>query len=238
VRLSGQYRNSFLGWAWSLLQPITQIAVYTIVFATIMRFPQKDYALFVVSGVLPWNFLGASLLSSCQSLMTNSSAVKHSIISRTIFPVAEVMKNFYTLIFALVIMYLFSLIFFTDFKVTILFLPFVLLPLLLTLLALSIALSFITPYVRDINEFVNVFLTTTFFLTPIIYPISIMPEKVQFLFNFNPMYLLIEPIRIVMYEGKIPSYQHLLTAYAVAFGAIIVSYVIYKKLRKNVIYYL
>jgi lipopolysaccharide transport system permease protein len=238
VMLGKQYRDSFLGWAWSLLQPTVQIIVYALVFSIIMRFPQKDYAFYLVSGILPWNFMSISIITSCNSLIGRAGTLKQTLISRTIFPVADVLKNFYTFLFAFVAMYGFSLIFFTDFKWQVLLLPVAFLPIFITVISISVVVSFITPYVRDIGEFINMFFLSSFFLTPIIYPISIMPEKYHYLFNFNPMYILIKPVQEVVYYGIVPNLKWLAVSFALSFVIAFMSYILQKALRKNVVYYL
>jgi len=119
-----------------------------------------------------------------------------------------------------------------------LLLPLYMIPVLITLGAVSIALSFITPYLKDFKEIITVGLNFAFWATPIVYPITVFPEEKQFIFFFNPFYILIRPISTLIYSGELPSSMDMLRLFVLMLISIAGSYFIYSKLRRNFIYYL
>lgn len=236
--MNKQYRYSFLGWAWTLLMPTVQIAVYTFIFGTLLKVPHKAQALYILTGLLPWTFMANTLMSSTGALLSRGDALKRCIIPKTTFAIADVLRNFHVFIIAFGSLYLVSLIFFVDFSFTILLFPISLIPLVIFTSAVSILMSFMAPYFRDISEFINVGLMVGFYATPILYQIGDMPEKYHIIFNLNPVYILFRPIFEVVYAQKIPDLFNYGLAMAVALISSVLCYWGYKRLRNNVVYYL
>ena len=136
-------------------------------------------------------------------------------------------------------MYIFILLFTTHtIGISIVFFPLYVGAIIIILASLSIALAFLTPYIRDVGEFVNLTLNISFWLTPIVYPIEMIPEDKRFLFEFNPFYILIRPIITIIYNNQIPSMHQTVTLALLAILSVVVSYTIYRLCRKNFVYYL
>ncbi len=238
VHLSKQYRNSFLGMIWMLLQPLTMVIIYSIIMPLIMRFPDDKYILYVVTNMPLWMFISGTLVVASNSLLTQGETLKRCIISSTIFPIADVLKNGYTYLISFAVIYAFAVIFYYPFTPSVLLVPLYFIPVMLTVMALSIAIAFIAPYIRDVADLLTVITNFMFWLTPVVYPMSILPPKVQAMMQYNPFYILMRPIQKLEYEGVLPSLMDHLALGGVMFGSIAVSYVIYRICRRNYVYYL
>ncbi|MBN8828330.1 MAG: ABC transporter permease [Sphingobacteriia bacterium] len=237
--LRTQYQNSFFGILWSLIQPLVFVGVTSVVFSIIMRFPFADHLIYMTSGVVTWNFFVNSVNTGSTSLVRRESLLKKCIVSKTIFPVADVSGAFFVFtISILVVLILINGIIFHKLYFSVLYLPIAILPLFITCICTSILLAYLTPYFRDISHLVNVALNVIFWTMPVAYPLEIIPEAKRIFFEYNPIYLLISPIQDVMYYGHFPTPIKFLLAFTVAGIAFLIALFTYAKLRKKVIYYL
>lgn len=233
-----QYRDSFLGIIWTILQPAVQIIIYSMIFARIMRFPVENYVLYLIGSLLVWQMMSGVLVGACNSLIVQAETIKRCMVSLTVFPIADVFRALYTYAISFGVMYGYALIFLVPFNPMIFMLPVFLLPIIIAIMALSIALAFASPYVRDIGDVMTVILNVAFWLTPILYPISAMPEDVRPLYEYNPFYMMIRPISMVVHDGVMPDAHAIITQLAVTVVAVVISYAVYRVCRKNFVYYL
>ena len=238
VSLFRGHRGSFLGWLWLVIKPTIQIGIYGIIFPVISRFQQDDYIYFLISGMLPWTFISNSVIEGAGSLISRADTIKRCIISRTVFPLADVIKHFILMIIALMVMLLIYFTFFGKINYHLLLLPIAMLPMILFTVTSAIAMSFMTPYIRDLNDIVGIGFNIMFFFTPLIFPFDAMPDKVKFWLQFNPFYWLIKPIQEVMYYKSMLNLKTYVISLVIALVTSILAFLIYKKLRKNVIFYL
>jgi len=233
-----QYRDSFLGIIWTVLQPAVQIIVYAQVFSRIMRFPMETYVLYLIGSLLVWQLISSVLTGACNSIIAQGETIKRCIVSLTVFPVADVFRALYTYGISFVVMYGYAVLFLVPFNPMVLALPLFLIPIVIGLMGLSVALAFAAPYVRDIGDVIAVVMSVAFWFTPILYPITAMPENVRPLFEFNPFYIMIRPIAMIVHDGVWPSFYAMATQIGVALFTVAVSYAIYRGCRKNFVYYL
>jgi lipopolysaccharide transport system permease protein len=237
--LSRQYRDSILGMLWTLIQPTTQVIIYSSIMPYIMRFPVQDYTTFLVASMLMWGLISQTFISTPNSLMNNADIIKRCIISKTIFPISDVSRLFYNYIISFTSMYVFLLLFsFTKITVIILLFPLYLIPIFIILASVAIALSFAAPYLKDLSEIMNVLISISFWLTPIVYPITLIPERLRYLFELNPFYIIIKPIVMIVHQHQIPSFKDTLLLIILAILSSLISYIIYRKCRKNFVFYL
>jgi len=236
--ITRKYQDSYLGALWTLIVPATQIAIYAFVMPKIMKFPSEDYVPFLISSVLFWTFLNNVILGSASSLIANATTIGRCLVSKTIFPLAELGQHLYHFALSLLIGYIFSCFAYGVFSIKILLLPLVMIPILMALTPVLIAIAFITVYIRDFKEFIAIIMNLAFWATPIVYPITIFPPEKQWIFNFNPFYVMMKPISGLVLNGSLPSLYDILRLCALIVISSTISYMIYKKLRRNFIFYL
>jgi lipopolysaccharide transport system permease protein len=204
ISLLKGHKGSFLGWLWLVIKPTVQVGIYAIIFPLIAKFQQDNYAFYLISGILPWTFMNNSIIESSFALISQAEALKRCLLPKSIFPLAIVFKHFILLLISFAAMSIINILFYKGFSWHILLLPLAIMPLLLFTTVISIAIAFLTPYVRDVNDIVNIIFGIMFFFTPIIYPVSALSPNIQKLFVLNPLYWLIKPIQEVVYYNVIP----------------------------------
>jgi ABC-type polysaccharide/polyol phosphate export permease len=236
--LARQYRNSFLGMLWTLFQPLTMVLVYTTVMPLIMRLPTLNYSLYIVVSVPTWGFISSCLFGASMSVIGNGDTLKRCVISSTVFPIADVLRNTYTYFTSFFTMYAVAVLLFAPLNPMILLLPVLFIPVLMTIGAFSIAIAFMAPYVRDIGDLILVCLNMLFWLTPVIYSIESLPVRAQQVMQWNPFYIMIHPIQMVAYEHELPGAHEILPLAALTLVAILAGFSIFRVCRKNYVYYL
>jgi lipopolysaccharide transport system permease protein len=210
-----KYRNSLLGAAWTVLNPLAMIVVYTVIFAQVMRakLPGVDstfaYSIYLCAGVITWG-LFAEITGRAQNMfLEHANLIKKLSFPRLCLPVTVVANA--GLNFAIV----FGL--FTAFLVVSGNFPgwayLALLPILAIQVAfaigLGISLGVLNVFFRDIGQFFGIVLQFWFWLTPIVYPVTILPERFQSLMSFNPMAPLIAAYQTILVSGHWPNWQTL-----------------------------
>jgi ABC-type polysaccharide/polyol phosphate export permease len=204
TELKVKYRGSTLGFLWSLLNPLALITIYTIAFRYIVRIQIERYAVFLVAGILPWQFFANSALTSTISLMVNASLLKKVYFPREIIPAATVVFNLIQMTIALAV-FLPSLLVLTGrLPWTLVFYPAVLGLQVLFVIGVAMGLSALTVVFRDLRHLTEVGLMMLFWMTPILYSVSMVPEWLRSVFAFNPMTSYVSAYQDIAYWGRPP----------------------------------
>jgi lipopolysaccharide transport system permease protein len=238
--LARQYRNSFLGMFWTLLQPLTMVMVYSTIMPMIMRRTGGDnYTLHIVITLPLWAFFSSTLILASQSILSNGETLKRCMISSTVFPVADVLKNTYTLCISFSTMYLVAVLFGkTTLSPVLLLLPLAFLPVLVIMQAVCIGVAFIAPYVRDVGDLIIMAMTIIFWLTPIVYlPATLPPEAMEWM-QWNPFYIMMHPMMTIAYDHAIPEAMSIVKLLLLMLVALAAGFSIFRLCRRNYVYYL
>lgn len=248
--LRSQYNRSVLGWAWSVLNPLILIVVYSVVFSVFLRVVPStgdpsgltSYGFFLVSGLLPWTFLAVGLSRASESITGNQSLVTKVFFPRWSLPGSIVLSGFVTLLIEICVLLVVFLLF-TPNNV-IFWMPVLVVVLALQLvfvLALGVMVSVLNVYFRDVAHLINVGLQPWFFLTPIIYPLST-PQlngsafgvTYRTWFKLNPMTHFIEAYRNVLYDLRWPSLTTWAAMLVSVTAAIVLAVVTYRRLEPRI----
>jgi lipopolysaccharide transport system permease protein len=234
-----QNKDSVLGSIWGLIQPFSHIVIISYFFGFLLKQPKDAIIMNLVGGLPLWTFIVSALNVSSLSLISRDGIIKKAIISKTIFPLADSLVQLYTLVYSFIAMYVAFIIFYpAKFTLLIFFIPILALPLVISVLSIATAVAFLTPYVRDIPQMLNVFLNVFYWTIPIMYPYSMVPESKRIFFELNPIFLLIRPVQHLITEGNLPSLLLFAKSIIVSIISVIASYYIHKRCSKNVVYYL
>lgn len=238
--LKVRYRRSYLGFFWSLLNPLLQLAVISAVFSLIFKFDIRSYALYVLSGLIPWSFLATSITDSSMSIIGAESMLKRQYFPKLVFPLSIVIQHMVTFVLSLIALLGF-LGFFIGFRLTpaFLILPVSFIYIMAVALGLGAITAVLNVYFRDVQHLIAVFLSAWFYVTPIIYPMEAkqakdetvaaspgasaemvdagpIPHKYRFYFKLNPFYPIIEMFHRPIYDGRFPTRSEFLAASGVA----------------------
>ncbi|MDI6828097.1 MAG: ABC transporter permease [Armatimonadota bacterium] len=164
-----RYKNSVLGFFWSLANPLLQVATITIVFKFIMNVKIPNYSAYLLCAFLPWTFFQMSLLDSSMSVLMHGDLVKKTYFPREALPVSIVLSNLVHFILALMLFFIYLLVLGTPILITWLLLPVVVLIQLILTLGLSLFISCLNVFYEDIKYMMTVLLTVVFYGTPIIF---------------------------------------------------------------------
>lgn len=219
--LRGKYKRSLLGWAWSLLNPLATMLVYTLVFGFFLKVPPprgepsglKNFAVYLMCGLLAWNFFTAGVMGSIGALIGNANLVKKTYFPRELLVGSLVASSVVSFLIEIGLL-TFALLLFGN--VVLAFLPMALVLVgMLTLFTLGLGLAFsvLNVYFRDVQHLVNILFQVWFYLTPIVYPIDIVPEHAvifgrnlpaRTLLELNPMVGFVECFRDLLYDLRMP----------------------------------
>jgi ABC-type polysaccharide/polyol phosphate export permease len=202
-----RYKRSVLGVAWTMLNPLGMMIVLTIAFSQIFRFNTPNYTVYILSGLLVWNFFSQTTTSAMVSLVWGGSLLKRIYIPRSTFALSAMGTGVVNLGLSLVPMFLIMLFTRTPIRWSVFFLPISVLLLLFFALGLGLILSTAAIYFPDVAEMYQILISAWMYLTPIIYPASMLPEKVRFWLELlNPMFRLVQLFRLPLYDGRFPTW--------------------------------
>jgi lipopolysaccharide transport system permease protein len=237
--LAARYRGSILGILWALLTPIVMITIFTLIFSGIFKAKfgssssQWDYALYLFCGLLPWNAFQESLQLSSTTIVSHANLVKRVVFPLETLPVSICLASITNQLFGTLVLVIAIALLRREIHATIAFLPLVLLPQLIATCGISWLVASLGVFVRDIVQGIALVLMAWMYLTPIIYPESLVPESFRGTVNLNPFTPLVRNYRRFLIEGLAPDWWGL--AYFTAFAAIafLFGYWWFARTRKN-----
>lgn len=201
-----RYKRSVLGIGWTMLNPLGTMIVLSIAFSQLFK-STPGYPAYVLSGLLAWNFFSQASNASMINLIWGEGLLKRIYLPRTSFALSAIGTGLVNTVLSIAPMILVMLIFKVKITLTILFLPVPLLILAMFTLGIGLLVSTFAVYFPDIAEMYQIVLTAWMYLTPIIYPEEILPDKIHFLVaSLNPMYSIVKLFRIPLYYGRMPTF--------------------------------
>jgi len=205
-----RYKRSVLGVAWTMLNPLGMMLVLTLAFSNILRFNVPGYPTFVLSGLIAWTFFSQTTTASMVNLVWGGSLLKRIYIPRSSFALAAMGTGLVNLGLSFIVVLVVMLITRVPIRWTILFLPVPVLILLCFSLGLGLLISTWAIYFPDISEMYQIVLSGWMYLSPVIYPESLLPNNLRFWFqHLNPMFDIIRLFRMPIYDGRLPTFAEL-----------------------------
>lgn len=231
-----RYKNSVMGYLWTLLNPFAFALVYFIAFKVIMRVQMPNYSLFLLAGMFPWIWLTNAIMKATGSLRGNSSLIKKVSLPCAILPFSNVVHEMVHFCFALPI--LFAFIWFAGGAEKFYMSWFWQLPLmmavqLIVLYPVAYIASILNVFMSDVEYLIGIALSLLFFLTPIVYPLNMVPEKYHIYFVYSPLSALINNWRDILLSGQFHALPFL---YCLGVALLLagLAYVCHKKLAYKV----
>jgi lipopolysaccharide transport system permease protein len=202
--LKVKYRGSFLGFFWSLINPLLTMLVYTFVFSFVMRLGVKDYAVFLISALLSWNFLANSVSYGANCIVANSNLVNKIYFPREIIPFSVVFANLFNFLLEMTSLMIVLTILGYKFYMFLYWLPVLIIAEFFLVAGLTLLVSAVNVFFRDLSHLINIIIMVWFFGTPIIYPLNMVPPRFQVILRFNPMTTITSMYRNMFYHVKYP----------------------------------
>ena len=231
--IRGKYKGSWLGIMWTFLNPLLMLAVYAIVFPYILRVNVENYTIFMIVALIPWNYFTTAIQTGTGCVVANGNILKKVYFPREIIPISITISQLVNFLITCIIMFVFIIFSGVGFSIHILLLPLIIFTQFILILAINFVLSALTVYAHDIDHFVSVALTLGFYATPIVYLSTMLPEKFQWVMKINPMAVLVEAYRSILYYHNLPDFKLLGIWIAISFVMLILGYITFKKLEKS-----
>lgn len=200
-----KYRRSFLGYVWSVLNPLLVMIVMAVVFSTMFNRNIDNFPVYLFCGQILFNFMSQSTQQAMSSINGNAALLKKTYVPKYIFTFAKITSGLIDLIFSLGALIIVMLVTGATFSWHFLLFPLILLQLYAFCLGLGLFLAQANVFFRDIQYIYNAIITAWLYLTPIFYPIDLLPKNVMWLVkHFNPMYFYIGQFRDLIYNNTLP----------------------------------
>ncbi|MCG3209402.1 MAG: hypothetical protein FOGNACKC_03026 [Anaerolineae bacterium] len=230
-----RYSQSLLGAAWAILQPLSLMVIFSVIFSVFIKVPTDGvpYPVFAYTALLPWTLFANSLSTAIPSLVTNMSLVSKIHFPREILPLSAILVSFIDFLIACSV-YVILLIFFQyPIGPTVLLVPLVLFIQIILTFALSLMASAFMVFYRDVRFVIPLALQLWMYATPIIYPITVVPEWLRPFYYLNPMAVLITAYRDIILHNQMPNWTYLGLATLLSGLLLVVAYPYFKQAERK-----
>ena len=235
-----RYKGSYLGFLWSFFIPIFMLSVYTFVFSVILKSKwgissnsKVEFAMVLFCGLNAFNIFSECINRAPGLILNSANYVKKVVFPLEILPVVIIGSAIINGAIGFLVLLVGVAILMGTFHWTVIFLPLVLLPLLLLTLGLSWFLASLGVFLRDIGQVVSVFTTAVLFLSPIFYPLSVIPQDFQIMYYWNPVSYVVEDIRRIFIWGQMPDWLWLVEGTVMGVFVAILGHAWFQKTRSG-----
>jgi len=232
--LTVRYKRSIIGFFWTMLNPLILMIILTIVFANIFRFEGiHHYEIYFLSEYLVFGFFIQTTTQSMTSLAWNGSLMKRIRVPKSIFAISTTVSGLVNLSLAYIPLFIIMIIRGAPIRPTVLFLPVAFVIIAVFTLGVSMLLSALAVYFDDVSQMYQVASLALLYMTPIIYPIDIIPAKFFWLIRWNPLTQLFKLARDPVYNGSLPEMHILIGSMATACVALVIGWQVFNRLSRG-----
>lgn len=231
--LTVRYKRSVIGFFWTMLNPLLLMLIFVVIFSHLFRFQLPHYETYFLSEYLPWTFFAQTTVTSMLSMNWNGALMKRVRVPKSIFALATTLSGVVNLLLSYVPLVVIMGVMGVPLRPALLFLPVSFAILAVFTFGVSLLLSSISVYFVDVREMYAVSLTAVMYMSPIIYPISIVPARFQRLIAFNPLLYVLQIVRDPVYNGKLPSAPYLGIAALSAVAMFLIGWSVFRRLSRG-----
>lgn len=201
-----RYKRSVLGVAWTMLGPLGTMLVLTIAFSAVLSRGIPSYPAYVLSGLMAWTFFSQTTNTAMRYIVWGSNLMKRIYVPSTAFAVSSIGVGIVNIVLSIIPLFIVMIATGVQIRWTVLLMPIPILYLAMFSLGVGLFVSVLAVYYADIAEVYRILLTAWMYLSPVIYPPSILPDQIRFwIQTLNPMYNLINFFRMPVYDGVVPA---------------------------------
>ena len=226
--LTVRYKRSVLGFLWTMLHPLLLMLIFVVVFSAIFRGRSPHYETYFLSAYIAWNFFAQTTMNAMSGVAWNGLLMKRVRVPPSIFTLSTVLSGLVNVGLSLIVLVSIMLVTGAPLRASLWFLPVSLLLVGVFSFGVALALTAVSIFFGDVREMVQAGLPALMYLTPIIYPIDIVPGRYRWLIKLNPLVYIVEIVRDPIYYGIVPSRETLLVAAVVSLGALAVGWMIFR----------
>lgn len=212
------------------------MVIMALVFSSLYKVPFSEFSLYLFSGLLPWNLITSSLLGGSMSIINAESYLKKVYIPKILFPLVTLGVEITNFMFSLVSLFILSLFFGAKLGWSILLLPFALLLLALFILGGVLLLSILNVFFRDLSHILQIGLLGLFYLTPILYPITLLSGNLLNVIKLNPFFYFINLFHLIIFEATPPGWPEWAACIGLTALSLTLGVLVFQKNEQDVIY--
>lgn len=232
--LRGRYKGSVLGFLWTFLNPLFQLIVYTVVFSFILPSGIEKYYLYLFVALVPWIFFSTALTGGSSCIIVQKDLIKKIYFPRLVLPVSFVISQFINMLLTFIVIFIVIMISGIGINfIALTYLPVIMLVEFILALGIVTLVSAITVYLKDLEYILGIVSMAWMYMTPILYDITLIPEKFRSLYMLNPMTPIIIAYRDVLYYKKIPEIETLGLGIILGIVVLVIGIFAFKKLNKR-----
>jgi ABC-type polysaccharide/polyol phosphate export permease len=231
--LTIRYKRSFFGFFWTMLHPLLLMLIFTAVFSRLFKSQTPHYETYFLSAYVAWNFFAQTTTNAMLGISWNGPLMKRIRVPRSIFTLSATLSGLVNVALSLVVLLIIMLIVHAPLRPSLVVLPASLVILGIFTFGISLGLTAVTVFFADVREMYQAGLPALLYLTPAIYPISIVPERFRWFVQLNPMTFFVEIVRDPIYNGHIPPLRMFGLATVFAFAALIGGWMVFRRLAPN-----
>lgn len=224
-----KYKRSVLGVLWSFLNPLLMMMVQYIVFSTLFKSSVPNFALYLIIGIVCFNFFNECAGMCLTSITGNASLITKVYVPKYIYPVSRMLSSMINLFLSFIPLILVMIITQVDISKSMILIPIPIICLAAFSLGIGMILATMMVFFRDTQFLWGVISMIWMYITPIIYPESILPQRFLFFFKLNPLYHIVRMVRIMLMDGISPEPKAYLISIVMSFGTLVIGAVIFKK---------
>jgi ABC-type polysaccharide/polyol phosphate export permease len=237
-QLKQRYRRSLLGMGWMLVGPLLNTAVLSVAFNALFRSSIVQYPVYVMVGLIAWNFFAQTTTLGVDAAISGSGLLQRVYLPRSMFVIATLGGAVINMGIALIALLIVLLTNSVPLYSTWLMLPLAIAVLALFTLGITLLVATLAVFVGDVAHMYQLLVQALFFLTPIVYPAEIVPTELRWLVELNPMSILVDLFRALLYRGQVPDLSQWLSAMGIAFMVLCIGWVVFAWKADEYVYYL
>lgn len=240
--IRGKYKGSTLGFLWSIILPIIQVAIYVLVFGVVANQSGQipDYPIYVLSGMVIWTWFSESMNTAAPTMILNKDLIKKIYFPRVVLPIVAVISKFVNFLIMLCLTLIVMVFGFNShFSWWMLLLPLAVIITFMFFLGIAMIISVLNPYIRDIEYIVNAFMLMIIWVTPVMYDINKvggggLHDVLAFIIQINPMTYFVGMYRDLIYETGGPEWSTIGICIALSIGLLVIGYAIFRHFEKDI----
>jgi ABC-type polysaccharide/polyol phosphate export systems, permease component len=228
--LTIRYKRSVFGFLWTMLHPLLLMVIFTIVFSHLFRRETPHYETYFLSAYIAWNFFSQTMTNAMASVAWNGPLMKRVRVPRSIFTLSAIVSGMVNLVLSMAALLIIMLIVRAPLFPSLLFVPVSLLVLGIFTLGVSLAMTALSVFFADVREMIQAGLPALLYMTPVIYPMSILPQQFRWVVERNPLTYLIEIVREPIYNGHLPAPRTFALALLLSLISLLAGWMIFRHL--------
>ena len=231
--INGRYKGSFLGFLWTLLNPLLMLLVYSIVFQYVFKTGIKNYPIYLFICLMPWNSFSNAIFTGTTCVSSNASILKKVYFPREVLPLYIVISNTIQYFFSFAIILIALLVSGVGLSWYVLLVPVIVLVQAIFSLGIILFLSSVNVYVRDVQYMMNPIMMIWMYACPILYNLDMVPQKYLALYRLNPMVPIMEAYQKLLYSKTMFDVSAIFHVFLISIIVLVIGYLVFNKLQKR-----